>query len=225
MILKEPTKTFVVSLSSGLAVLVIFLCFLRPSQKELYSRIVSGGNDAFDEYVSRKYDFNYGGDANLLDEAVTLDNSYMVNILLEKGFNVNAANQRLVTPLMRASFYADSGIVQSLIQHGAIVTNRDVGGANAVNYAATGNPENIYLLVAAGADVNNTNNNGDAPLSLAVACHENNKRFYVNIMTLLSLGANVNCTNKDGLTPMMIAAQHGDTNVMKLLARGGTGNN
>jgi ankyrin repeat protein len=221
MAFKEPVKTFVVSILSGISVLIVFLCFLRPSQRELYSRIVSGDNEAFDEYISRKYDLNYGGDIKLIDEAVTMNNSYMVNILLKKGVKVNTANQRLVTPLMRAALYADAGIVQTLIQHGAIVTNRDASGDNAVNFAATGNPENIYLLVAAGANVNNTNNNGDTPLSLAVACHEKNKRFYVAIMTLLSLGANVNCTNKDGLTPIMIAARHGDTNLVQLLIQTG----
>lgn len=223
MKLKEPLKTFVVSFSSGMAALIVLLFFLRPSQHDLYSRIESGGYDALTEYISRNYDVNYLEGRSLLASACVNNNSLMVDALLAKGADPNKADSLLITPLMFAAFHSDSGIVKTLVEHGATITNRDSSGANAVNFAALGNPESIYLLVSHGANINNSNGNGNTPLLTAVSLYEEHKRNYISILTLLYLGANINCTNKDGLTPIIIAMQHGDTNLVQLLNRGSTG--
>jgi len=223
MKLKEPLKTFVVAFLSGMAVLIVFFFFLRPSQHDLYSQIESGGYDAFTEYISRNYDVNYSEGRSLLASACVNNNFVMVDALLAKGADPNKADRLLITPLMFAAFYSDSGIVKSLMEHGATITNLDASGANAVNFAASGNPESIYLLVSHGGNINNSNRNGNTPLLTAVSLYEENKRNYISIMTMLYLGANVNCTNKDGLTPIMIATQHGDTNLVQLLNHGSTG--
>ncbi len=224
MKLKEPLKTFVVSFSSGMAVLIVFFFFLRPSQHDLYSRIESGGNDALDTYLNRNYDVNKKfGDETLLDVAVQNDNWYMAGKLLDKGADVNSTNHNSVTPLMRAALYSGSAIVKLLLDNGATITNRDASGANAVNFAASGNPESIYLLASHGANINNSNGNGNTPLLTAVSLYEEHKHNYISILTLLYLGANINCTNKDGLTPIIIATQHGDTNLVQLLNQRSTG--
>jgi uncharacterized protein len=223
MKLKEPLKTFVVSFSSGMAVLIVFFFFLRQSQHDLFSRIESGGYDAFAEYISRNYDVNYSEDRSLLGSAIINNNFHMVDALLTKGADSNKADRLSITPLMLAAFYSDPLIVKMLMEHGAIITNRDSSGDNAVNFAVAGNPESIYLLVSRGANINNANRDGYTPLLSAVSHYEENKRNYISILTLLYLGANINCTNKDGLTPIIIATQHGDTNLVQLLNRGSTG--
>ena len=98
--------------------------------------------------ISRKtYSVNYREEFSLLVSAILNDNFYQVNALVNKGVNVNAVEPHSVTPLMFAADYADSSIVYLLLKSGATVTNRDANGNNAVNYAATGNPESIHLLL------------------------------------------------------------------------------
>ncbi len=224
MTLKRPLKILVVSFTTGMAVLGFLFLLSRESQDDLYRRFVLGGNDALDTYLNRNYDVNKKfGDETLLDAAVQNDNWYMAGKLLNKGADVNSTNHNSVTPLMRAALYSGSAIVKLLLDNGATITNRDASGANAVTFAASGNPENIYLLASRGANINNTDRFGYTPLLTAVSLYEDNKRNYIAIRTLLYLGANINCTNKDGLTPIIIATQHGDTNLVQLLNRGSAG--
>jgi len=217
MAFKEPLRTFAASFISGLAVLVFMFLLFHESQSDLYSRIVLGGNDALNTYISRGYDVNKKfDDKTLLDAAVQNDNWYMVGKLLEKGANVNSTDHNSVTPLMRASLNSSSAIVKLLLNHGADPTKQDDGGANAVSFAATGNPESIYLLAKAGANINNVSKDGQTPLLTAVAHYEETKNGYISVVTLLSLGANVDCTNKENATPIGLADQHGDTNLLQL---------
>lgn len=212
-------KTYLIYIFAILAIVqsVILLYWYHETKQHLRQRIVLGGNDAFDQYLRRGYDINERfGDRTLLDEAVQNSNLYMVEKLLEKGANVNSVDSRSGTTLMRAALYADSAIVDLLLQHGADVAKRNADGANAVFFAVAGNPENIYLLVRSGADINDVKTDGNTPLLKAVQHYEDTKRGYVAVLTLLSLGANVNCTNLGGMTPIGLATKHGDTNLIHL---------
>ncbi len=203
------------------------LCFLifaivlggcSNSPEDLIVKISRGDQHALDEYIQKGFDVNkpFAG-ASLIFNILMADKYNMVDTVLKHGANPNSQNSYSATVLMEASAIAKPSIVQLLIAHQADVAKTDESGDNAVWYAVGGNPENIYLLVSAGGNVNNPDKNGETPLIKAVIYRENSGRGYVAIMTLLSLGANVDCTNSDGSTPLSIAEEHHDTNVVNLL--------
>jgi ankyrin repeat protein len=198
----------------------ICFCGCSNSPRNLYIKISRGDEDALDKYIQKGFDVNtrvFG--ESLLSKVVVTGKYDMVEILLNHGANPNTIEWHSSTPLLKAVLFAKPLIVQSLIEHGADVKRRDSFGNNAVWYSVGGNPENTYLLVLAGGNVNNVNIFGETPLVRAVDYQENTKRGYMMITTLLSLGANVNCTNSQGLTPLSIAEKSDDINVVTLLLK------
>ena len=65
------------------------------------------------------------------------------------------------------------------------------------------NPDDIKVLVKAGADVNAKDKHGNTPLHFAAWFNKNSKI----ITTLIKAGVNVNALNKYGKTPLHFAAQ------------------
>lgn len=202
--------------------LLAMLCFCGCSNSadDLGLKISHGDRSALEKYIQKGFDVNRRFvDESLLFKALKGGKYDMVDKLLKLGADPNATNAYSATVLMEASGGSRPSIVQLLIKHQADVGKKDQMGYNAVRYAVGGNPENIYLLVLAGANVNNTDRNGETPLITAVDYHEHTGRGYVDIMTLLSLGAKVNCTNSDQATPLSLATKADDTNVIALLLK------
>ncbi|XP_062614952.1 uncharacterized protein LOC134276703 [Saccostrea cucullata] len=104
-------------------------------------------------------------------------------------------NER-VSPLVVASLYGHTDIVQYLLQHGASVNYQDQDGITALHEACQeGNEEVIRTLLSFGADVNLKDNDGETPISLACI-----NDFTAIVDQLLRNGADINVSDTHGLT-------------------------
>jgi ankyrin repeat protein len=169
-----------------------------------------------------------------------------VRALLGRGANVNAkesAHQQ--TALMWAAAQAHPQVVAALLERGADVRARSReytqtvtsevtqragreelnytvprGGSTALLFAArSGDAESARLLVAAGADVNESLPDGAS--ALIVAAHSGHRRAAI---ALLEAGANANA-NAIGYTALHAAVLRSDIELVKaLLARGANPN-
>ena len=87
---------------------------------------------------------------------------------LEKGMNVNCADDRKRTALHFASTRPDSAIVELLVSYQANPNCRDMNDNTPLHLAAcTNNIDTVRLLLAAGTDVNAKDNKGFTPISYA----------------------------------------------------------
>ncbi len=121
------------------------------------------------------------------------------------------------TPLMRAAKVPDVPVIRLLLDNGADPALTQRNGSNALMFAAglsrgnavgygrarTGTVEDtieaVKLLLAAGLDINSTNNDGLTPLHSSV---QNISDVRPLIRFLVAQGANPNIKNKRGQTPL-----------------------
>lgn len=218
--MKAVADLFMKRMPCFLALLALCLAGCSQNKNSLYNKILQGDATALGQYIEAGFDVNAKKyDGSLLSKVVILNKHSMAETLLNNGADPNLADSHSITPLMDAGFFSKPVIVKLLLDRGANVSLRDVWGDNAVSHAVGGNPENLYLLVMKGADVNNVNLNKETPLTKAVDYHIKTKCGYVAVATLLSLGANADYTNGDGLTPRMMAEKAGDMNLIQLLGK------
>ncbi len=108
-------------------------------------------------------------------------------------------------------------MVELLIEQGADVNGKDVGGGTPLGWAAKfGHKEIAALLIANGAGVNAKNSFGWTPL------HEAAGVDHKNICVLLiEKSADVNARADGGWTPLQDSAMKGHTEVVKILIDNG----
>ena len=103
-----------------------------------------------------------------------------VQLLLEKGVNVNARDQNGKTALMYATNLERSRL---LLQAGADVKQKDNDGNTALHHSCwfIGNRSEIELLLQHGADINARNNRGETPLGRCTILQFNTKKFLIEM--------------------------------------------
>jgi ankyrin repeat protein len=119
--------------------------------------------------------------------------------LQSNGRNVEEFNKLLQEQLAEAQAAANDTevVVAGLVGRGG-------GGLTAMTFAAReGDLESTKLLVAAGADINQTTEYGWTPLLTAT-----NNRHYQLATWLVEHGADVNLQNKGGWTPLYLATDN-----------------
>jgi ankyrin repeat protein/mono/diheme cytochrome c family protein len=136
----------------------------------------------------------------------------VMQLLLDKGADVNARNRRGSTPLHWAIH--DAAKVRLLVSRGAAVNTKSIEGRTPVYQAAVlaNGHEALRLLLASGADPQLATLIGQTPLMVAAV------RGDVEAMRLLiEKGADVNTKNSAGETALMAAATNGSPEAVRLL--------
>ena len=86
----------------------------------------------------------------------------VVELLIQKGANVNDSDYHGLTSLMKASIYDNTDVIEILLLNGANIHEKCVStGATAILYACLHSNKNaLQLLLSRGASANDTTNNG-----------------------------------------------------------------
>jgi uncharacterized protein len=150
-----------------------------------------------------------------------------VKVLVDHGARVNAKeNLRGTTAAMWAADQGHAAVLHLLIEHGADPQTQSTilkpkiirrglgfaqtnagpaqGGLTALLFAARqGNAECVRVLVAAGANVNQTSADESSPMLVAVQ-----NGFYGVATFLMEHGANPNLANAKGWTPLYLAVKN-----------------
>lgn len=154
--------------------------------------------------------------STLLHHAVGLGTIETVQLLLDKGADINAKNRRSAMPLHWAVH--DEASVRLLLSRGAQINARQIEGRTPLYQAAVlgGGLHVVRLLLEKGADPTVASMVGQTPLAVA------SLRGDVPAMLLLiEKGANVNAKNGAGETPLMFAATSGTARAVQALLENG----
>ena len=144
-----------------------------------------------------------------------------VELLLDKGADVNISDCHGDTPLIHALDNGSYECVKLLLDKGADVNVRNNDGNTPLIYAAEkGSHECVKLLLDKGDDVNVGNNDGGTPLIYAAR-----KGSHECVKLLLDKGADVNVGNNIGCTPLLYAAFEGSNECSKVLLAAGANAN
>lgn len=160
------------------------------------------------------------------------DSIRMMNLLIDKGININFQGPQGNTALMYASGW---GVVTKnperakiLLDKGAKVNLQNKKGETALMMAANrGHVETAKLLIERGANLEMKDNNGRTALMNASAAtidlKSTNSDFPELVKLLLDKGANINAKDKNNSTALSLAKKNGHKKIVAVLtAKGGT---
>ena len=117
----------------------VLACALRARcDEDVLMLLIESGADIFD--------FDDEG-VSIFDMAITYDNLWMVEYLLDKGLDVNQTNRKSgFTALMAAACYGRVEIAKLLLEKGASQTAKDVKGFSAIDFARKMNKKSVLEL-------------------------------------------------------------------------------
>ena len=161
-------------------------------------------------------------DGTLLHKTVKLGFFDMTKTLVRHGFNVNAPDEHLRTPLFDALEYPL--IAEFLLKNGARINARHEDGSTPLHYALTldVHPDTPKLLIKNGADIYAKDNDGFTPLFWASVNRKNHAivRMIVEIMFKDSVNFNtLSFSDREQLTKRIIEFQQ-DDGVNSLVVQG-----
>lgn len=133
---------------------------------------------------------------------------------IEKGTDINSADENGSTGLMLAAYNGHTDLVKLLLNHGAQLDRRDAMNRTALIYAASGkNPGTVNALLKAGAEVDVVDHE-EGWTALMFAAAEGNIEV---VRLLLKYGADLTRVDKDGENSIQFAASQGHREVVELL--------
>lgn len=164
-----------------------------------------------------------GADINKLDEnlntvlhhaATNPDNCEVIQFLIDRGVDVDAQNNKNVTPLFGAMFYKSLENVKCLLENGANINNEDLDGNKVVHIAVlSGSVDILKILIKNNVDISLKNNRGFSPLYYAIK-----KRNIKMVKHLIKNGASTNNIDNRGTSAVQLANSVRDERIIKLLS-------
>jgi ankyrin repeat protein len=137
--------------------------------------------------------------------------------LLRAGADLNAANERGLTPLMRAAGWGQLAVLRLLISRGADMNAKSRDGHTALTASASwGHLEVTRCLLNNGADVNSRVADGWTPLMWA-----SSKGHLEVVRLLLQRGADSDLTGRNGHTALSIAYSNAQHRIAEMLEEHG----
>lgn len=152
----------------------------------------------------------YTGETALI-KAARNGNFEMIAKLLSANANVNVKSQRGITALTEAARGQYRGIVNHLLERGALA---GVSEENLLRYAFDKNYVGIEAMLRGGAKPNYADSNGNTAL-IIVSSHGPGSLSAVENLTAYK--ANVNAANKYGMTPLLYAIKVKDNDTVRYL--------
>ena len=140
----------------------------------------------------------------------------VVQLLLDKGADIDARTELGQTPLMRAAARGKKETAQLLLEKGANKDARDkFGWTPLITAAVREKKEIVQLLLEKGADID-ASKSGWTPLMLATGGR--NEKI---VKLLVEKGADIQAKEKSSQTPLMIATRTGKKEIVQLLLEKG----
>jgi ankyrin repeat protein len=137
----------------------------------------------------------------------------IVQLLLDRGADVKAADRNGWTSLYRASENGYLEIVQLLLNYSADIKAADRNRWTPLHLASlNGHLEIVQLLLDYNADIKAAGRDGLIPLHLA----SQNGHLEI-VQLLLDRGADIKAASRNGLTPLHLASQSGHLEIVQLL--------
>jgi len=141
----------------------------------------------------------------------------VVQLLVEKGANIEVKDSDSNTALIRAALYGHEAVVRLLVEKGADIETKDSDGNTALIWAALfGQEAVVQLLVEKGADIEAKNSDGNTALLYAAR-----EGYEAVVRLLVEKGADIKAKNSDGNMALIRAAQRGHEAVVWLLVEKG----
>jgi ankyrin repeat protein len=137
----------------------------------------------------------------------------LVQLLIEKGFQLDSIDSDGWTALQRAARNGHKGVVRQLLEKGADVDTKHSDEWTALHKAAeNGHKKVVRLLIENGADPAAKYSSGWT--SIHKAAWNGHKRV---VQLLLQEGVGINSKQSDGWTALHMAAEHGKESVVQIL--------
>ncbi|KAJ5675431.1 hypothetical protein N7462_008328 [Penicillium macrosclerotiorum] len=191
-----------------------------PSMNALHLAAFNGHEQEVHFLIAiKKQDVNMADDAKTTPLMWASQNGHdrIVQILLERGADVNAQGGDYGTALCAASFCGYDQIVQILLEQGADV-NAQGGDYGTALYAAScrGHDQIVQILLEQGADINAQG--GDYGTALYAASFYGYDQI---VQILLERGADVNAQGGDYGTALYAASCYGHDQIVQILLEQG----
>jgi len=189
--------------------------------KAFHAAVAAGDVLAVNAFLAAGMDVN-ARDESEGDTALMLAASKgelaVVDALLKGGADINAKNKKGRGTWARAMAYNHNEVADFLLALPAFDLNSPGPGdaTPLIIFVNRDNEKNVASIVARGANVNQTDDDGDTALHAAVVTGN------VKILRLLlAKGANANARNKLGGTPLMWAGTYGRDELAQMLIANG----
>ncbi|XP_045476589.1 poly [ADP-ribose] polymerase tankyrase-2-like [Harmonia axyridis] len=172
----------------------------------------------FLHYVNINFPLDVLFQSTALHLAVQKGCKDVLNYVLGRKPDVNSKTLPMLTPLHLASLRDDVEVTRILIEHGANLEARDVGGETALFHAVRfGKIQQMRKLIQYGANVNSRNYSSETLLHVVCAsCSDHNHLEVCGL--LLSAGSDPNAVDERGRTPLHYLATGYDAfNTVKLV--------
>src|SRR3990167_7123626 len=153
---------------------------------------------------------------SLLYFAARCGHKSIVEMLIDKGANINHAKNNGVTPLFIAAENGHKDIVKMLIDNGADINQAKNGATPLYIAALNGHKDIVNMLIENGANINRAQHQGVTPLYITA---QNGHKDIVKM--LIDNGADINQAQHHGVTPLYITVQNGNKDIMAMLIEKG----